>query len=190
MRPALLAACVALSWGAALAAQQSGLALPAVAAPQPGATTRPSARSTTSRTSQPLLDARCGECHNGTKRKGGLALATYADILDGGKDGPIVQPGRSADSMLIHRLTGAGDEEQMPKDDPPLPPAEIALITRWIDEGVRETPTSAAGAGAVGRAARRSIVRPCPPRPGPTGRRRPIASSPITCSATARRSRR
>ena len=53
----------------------------------------------------------CGECHNGTKRKGGLALATYADILDGGKDGPIVQPGRSADSMLFHRLTGAGDED-------------------------------------------------------------------------------
>ena len=43
--------------------------------------------------------------------------------------------------MLLERLTGAGDEEQMPKDDPPLPPAEIALIARWIDEGVRETPS-------------------------------------------------
>ena len=90
---------------------------------------------------KPLLEARCGECHNGTKRKGGLALETYADILDGGKDGPIVQPGHSADSMLLERLTGAGDEEPMPKDDPPLPPAEIALIARWVDEGVRETPS-------------------------------------------------
>ena len=43
--------------------------------------------------------------------------------------------------MLLERLTGAGDEEQMPKDDPPLPAAEIALIARWVDEGVRETPT-------------------------------------------------
>ena len=141
MSPRLLAACVALSWGAALAAQQSGLALPAVAAPQLGATTSGQRPVDYKQDIAPLLDARCGECHNGTKRKGGLALATYADILDGGKDGPIVQPGRSADSMLFHRLTGAGDEDQMPKDDPPLPPAEIALIARWVDEGVRETPS-------------------------------------------------
>ena len=141
MSPRLLAACVALSWGAALAAQQSRLARPAVAAPQPGATTSGQRPVDYKQDIAPLLDARCSECHNGTKRKGGLALATYADILDGGKDGPIVQPGRGADSMLLHRLTGAGDEEQMPKDDPPLPPAEIALIARWIDEGVRETPS-------------------------------------------------
>ena len=141
MSPRLLAACVALSWGAALAAQQSRLARPAVAAPQPGATTSGQRPVDYKQDIAPLLDARCSECHNGTKRKGGLALATYADILDGGKDGPIVQPGRGADSMLLHRLTGAGDEEQMPKDDPPLPPSEIALIARWIDEGVRETPS-------------------------------------------------
>jgi hypothetical protein len=31
----------------------------------------------------------------------------------------------------------------MPKDDPPLAAAEIALIRRWIDEGARATPQSA-----------------------------------------------
>ena len=111
------------------------------------------------------------------------------DILDGGKDGPIVQPGRSADSMLLERLTGAGDEDQMPKDDPPLPPAEIALIARWIDEGVRETP-SGPPAPAPWVAPLTLDRPPSPPRSGPTGRRRPIASSPTTCAATARRSRR
>ena len=135
MSPRVLAACVALSWGAALAAQQSGAARPVAGAP---AANR---RVDYQRDIKPLLEKRCGECHNGTKRKGGLALETFVDILDGGKDGPIVQPGHSADSMLLERLTGAGDEEQMPKDDPPLPPAEIALIARWIDEGVRETPS-------------------------------------------------
>src|SRR5687767_1669469 len=130
MSPRLLAACTALSWGAALAAQQSGPARPAAAEPQAA-----NARVDYQRDIKPLLEARCGECHNATKRKGGLALQTYADILDGGKDGPIVQPGHSARSMLLERLTGAGDEEQMPKDDPPLPAAEIALIARWVDEG-------------------------------------------------------
>ena len=138
MSPRLLAACVALSWGAALAAQQSGLARPAVAAP-PGA---PSAPVDYQQDIKPLLEARCGECHNGTKRKGGLALETYADILDGGKDGPIVQPGHSADSMLLERLTGAGDEEPDAEGRcRRCAPAEIALIARWIDEGVRETPS-------------------------------------------------
>ncbi len=190
MSPRVLAACVALSWGAALAAQQSGAARPVAGAP---AANR---RVDYQRDIKPLLEKRCGECHNGTKRKGGLALETFVDILDGGKDGPIVQPGHSADSMLLERLTGAGDEEQMPKDDPPLPPAEIALIARWIDEGVRETPSGPPApapwvapltlerptvpaavwpdwAGA-GRSPRRRL--PAPPRPGTTraDRRRPV----------------
>jgi len=136
LQPRLLAACAALSWGAVLAAHQSGLAGPAGVMPPAN-----QAAVDYQRDVKPLLEARCGECHNGIKRKGGLALATYADILDGGKDGPIVQPGHSADSMIVKRLTGAGDEEQMPKDDPPLPDGEIALIARWIDEGVREMPS-------------------------------------------------
>ena len=187
MSPRLLAACVALSWGAALAAQQSG------ARPAGGRRARQarrSARSTTSATSSRCSKPAAASATTRTKRKGGLALETYADILDGGKDGPIVQPGHSADSMLLERLTGAGDEEPMPKDDPPLPPAEIALIARWIDEGVRETPSGPPApapwvapltldrptvpaavwpelAGA-GRSPRRRL--PAPPRPGSSPR--------------------
>src|SRR5215204_488188 len=139
----LILACVALSWGAALAAQQSGNVKPATPAVAHAVGTAPAPAPGTvdyQRQIKPLLATRCGECHNATKRKGGLALESYADILDGGKDGPIVRPGHSADSMLLKRLTG-DEEEQMPKDDPPLPPAEIALIARWVDEGVRETPS-------------------------------------------------
>ena len=73
----------------------------------------------------------------------------------------------------------------MPKDDPPLPAAEIALIARWIDEGVRETPTGAPAPAPWWRRSR-SIARPSPARSGPGGRHRPIASSPITCAATVR----
>jgi len=91
---------------------------------------------------QPLINDRCLECHSQDKRKGGLSLASYADALDGGRNGPAIRPGNSARSILIHRLTGAV-EPQMPKDKDPLTPAEIALIRRWIDQGARRTPTSA-----------------------------------------------
>jgi hypothetical protein len=92
---------------------------------------------------RPILEANCFECHGGDQRKGGLSLQSYEDILDGGKNGPIVRPGNSADSLIVHRINGVGGE-QMPKDAAPLSAAEIALVARWIDEGARRTPASAA----------------------------------------------
>jgi Protein of unknown function (DUF1549)/Protein of unknown function (DUF1553)/Planctomycete cytochrome C len=85
----------------------------------------------------------CSECHSQDKRKGGLSLATYDDVLEGGKDGAVVRPGRSADSLLVHRITGKV-EPQMPKDNLPLSDPEIALVRLWIDQGARATPTSPA----------------------------------------------
>ena len=89
----------------------------------------------------PIIAANCLDCHSQDQRKGGLSLATYGDLLDGGKDGPIARPGRGADSMIVQRLHGIGGE-QMPKDGVPLTNAEIHLITRWIDEGARPAPNA------------------------------------------------
>jgi len=91
---------------------------------------------------EPIIKERCLECHSQDKRKGGLSLATYADALDGGRNGPAIRPGNAARSILIHRVTGAV-EPQMPKDEDPLTPREVALIRLWINQGARRTPTSA-----------------------------------------------
>jgi uncharacterized protein DUF1549/uncharacterized protein DUF1553/cytochrome c len=90
----------------------------------------------------PIIKERCLECHSQDKRKGGLSLATYADALDGGRNGPAIRPGNAARSILIHRVTGAV-EPQMPKDKDPLTPRELRLIRLWIDQGARRTATSA-----------------------------------------------
>ncbi len=92
---------------------------------------------------QPILAERCLECHSQDKRKGGLSLASYGDLLDGGKDGAVVRPGNAATSLLVHRVTGE-IEPQMPKDDVPLGADEVALVRRWIDQGARATPTAPA----------------------------------------------
>jgi hypothetical protein len=89
---------------------------------------------------QPILSKRCLECHSADKRKGGLSLATYADALEGGRNGAAIRPGNSASSLLVHRLTG-DVEPQMPKDEEPLSGAELALVRQWIDQGARETPS-------------------------------------------------
>src|SRR5688572_17581671 len=75
---------------------------------------------------QPILAKRCLECHSGEARKGGLSLATYADALDGGRNGPVIRPGNEKGSLLVHRLTGEV-EPQMPKDEDPLTAGEVEL---------------------------------------------------------------
>jgi hypothetical protein len=90
---------------------------------------------------QPILEANCLECHSQDKRKGGLSLATYADLLDGGRSGPILRPGKGADSLMLHRVT-AEIEPQMPLDQLALSADEVALLRLWIDQGARPDPAS------------------------------------------------
>src|SRR5688500_2709937 len=90
---------------------------------------------------KPIIELNCLECHSQDKRKGGLSLAVYADILDGGRSGAVVRPGSSATSLVTHRLTG-GIGDQMPLDNLPLSDAELAIIRRWIDQGARPTPSA------------------------------------------------
>jgi mono/diheme cytochrome c family protein len=90
---------------------------------------------------EPIVAKKCLECHSQDKRKGGLSLATYADALEGGRNGAVIRPGNSTNSLMVHRLTGEV-EPQMPKDEEPLSDSEIALIRSWIDQGARETPGS------------------------------------------------
>src|SRR6185312_4445807 len=94
----------------------------------------------------PIIATHCLGCHSAEKRSGGLSLATYADIIDGGRSGAVVRPGNSANSLIIGHLTGK-IAPQMPFGLDPLSPEEIATIRTWIDQGARETPTSAPAKG-------------------------------------------
>jgi len=81
----------------------------------------------------PLLEAKCLECHSDGIRKGELSLATRADWLSGGDDGPAIIEGDSTGSHLIEKITGPNPD--MPKDGEPFTEAEVALIEKWIDAG-------------------------------------------------------
>src|SRR5439155_11246899 len=84
----------------------------------------------------PILASKCFACHSGDKRSGGLSLSNYSEILRGGKTGKVVNPGSSADSLMLQRVLAQGV--------PPMPPAgerlaatEVAVLRAWIDEGAR-----------------------------------------------------
>jgi uncharacterized protein DUF1553/uncharacterized protein DUF1549/cytochrome c len=85
----------------------------------------------------PILVKNCVECHNDVTTKGGLNMATLADVLKGGDDGPALVPGKAAESSLYTMIVPetAGEKPEMPKKKPSLSTAETDLIKRWIDMG-------------------------------------------------------
>ena len=84
-----------------------------------------------------LVQEKCGTCHS-TADKTGLAMDTYADIMAGGADGPVIVPGDSADSLL-YQIQSAGGHPGT------FTPEELALVQKWIDAGAVEN----AGAASV-----------------------------------------
>lgn len=90
----------------------------------------------------PLFKRSCNGCHNPNKLKGEVDTSTFAGLMKPGKHGPNLTPGDPARSLLITSITGK--EPDMPKEGEALSAAEVALITRWIQEGAKDdTPADA-----------------------------------------------
>jgi len=85
----------------------------------------------------PILERTCVGCHGPEKTKGDLRLDTLAAIRKGSQNGPVLEPGDSAGSLLVQRLLLPLDhDDHMPPDGKPQPtPDEIASLRRWIDAG-------------------------------------------------------
>jgi mono/diheme cytochrome c family protein len=83
---------------------------------------------------RPILASRCYQCHGPDLQQNGLRLDSLAAVLKGGDYGPVVVPHKSGDSRLIRRLL-AQERPQMPYGGPPLSPAQIEVIRKWIDAG-------------------------------------------------------
>jgi hypothetical protein len=84
----------------------------------------------------PILEANCHGCHGPADAGGGLEMTTFANLLGGGESGtPAVVPGDPDASYLIQQIAPRRGQARMPKDQPPLAAAEVALIRRWIEQG-------------------------------------------------------
>lgn len=86
---------------------------------------------------QPILEARCTQCHNASKQKGDLRMDELALLMKGGENGPAIVPGKGAASDMIKRcLLDENDDNHMPpKGKPQLSTEQIALLSWWIDQG-------------------------------------------------------
>jgi len=100
---------------------------------------------------RPLLENKCFSCHNPDKKKGGLDMTSYATLVAGGGGGAVVDPGNPGGSRLWTCSTQK-EEPFMPPEGAPLPAKDLALLSKWIADGVLQSK------GSVARAANRPKV--------------------------------
>jgi ankyrin repeat protein len=83
---------------------------------------------------KPLLAQNCYSCHGDEAQQAGLRLDLRQNALRGGDYGPVIVPGKSAESKLIRKLVDGDGGEKMPPDGE-LSPQDIATLRAWIDQG-------------------------------------------------------
>jgi hypothetical protein len=82
----------------------------------------------------PIL-ARCVGCHGPANQSSGLRLDNGTDAMRGGVSGPVIHPGESAKSRLIHLVAGVEPNRAMPLGSAPLSGLDVSLLRAWIDQG-------------------------------------------------------
>lgn len=86
---------------------------------------------------QPIFASRCYECHGEQKQRGELRWDVKKLALKGGESGAAIVPGKSAESLMIHLVSGQDPDKVMPEKGERLTPEQISLLRAWIDQGAK-----------------------------------------------------
>ncbi len=97
----------------------------------------------------PIIKAHCLPCHAEENfNPSELSMDSYDQLMEGGKHGAPILPGKSKESIIIQKVSSTppfGD--QMPLDKnrkkgqpskKSLTPEEIKTIAEWIDQGAKK----------------------------------------------------
>jgi len=101
---------------------------------------------------QPLIAARCGDCHGTDGPAGGLVATTWSGLIAGSDAGEALVAYDPMNSLMIELMT------KLPADHPAydahqLREAEVEFLQRWIEQGARgpegDIPYAGIGDGKV-----------------------------------------
>lgn len=81
---------------------------------------------------EPILKARCWQCHGSRQQQGGLRLDEKAFALQGGLSGKKLVEPPTDESELLRRVTSDDPVLVMPKEGGRLSEAEVAVLRRWV----------------------------------------------------------
>ncbi len=82
----------------------------------------------------PILRENCNGCHSKSVSMGSLDLGTFEGVMKGGKNGPSIVSGKSAESRLYLMTTGKL-QPAMPMGGKTLAAGDLETIRKWIDAG-------------------------------------------------------
>jgi hypothetical protein len=116
----------------------------------------------------PVLRQSCLGCHNPDKAKGGLNMANFAKLMEGGSSGEVVKPG-DPDGSRLFTLAAHKEEPKMPPSAPAIAKEGVETIRLWIEQGARENAGSKVIASAKPKTsiALTSVVKGKPEGPPP-----------------------
>jgi mono/diheme cytochrome c family protein len=86
---------------------------------------------------QPLLAQNCHRCHGAQRAEADLRWDLKESALKGGDHGPVIVPGKSAESPMIHLVAGLDPKNVMPKKGERLSAEQVGLLRAWIDQGAQ-----------------------------------------------------
>jgi mono/diheme cytochrome c family protein len=98
---------------------------------------------------RPLFQAKCWRCHGEKAHKADLQLTSLAAMQKGGESGPAVVAGNPEVSLLYEKVHSGA---MPPGKKDLLSEAEVHMIRRWIEGGLRSGGGEAVTARAVPRA--------------------------------------
>ena len=88
---------------------------------------------------KPIFEKSCFNCHGEEKQKAELRVDSIEAIKKGSEYGPVVVPGDSGKSSLVHAVAGLIEDGMMPPEGKadPLTKEQIGLLRAWIDQGAK-----------------------------------------------------
>ncbi len=136
---------------------------------------------------RPIFREHCFSCHNQNSAKSGLALDSYAAVIEGGSSGEVVFED-DLDSSRLWALVTHDEDPIMPPGQDKLPDAKLALIRKWIEMSMPENSGSQAKAKkkTLNLAIQPSAGKPEGPAAMPTGlSTEPVIYTPRSAAISA-----
>src|SRR5687767_6327893 len=99
---------------------------------------------------QPILSASCYNCHGPKRAEAGLRFDRRSEALRGSENGPVIVPGKGAESLMVHAVSGHKDDLKLLKKGDRLTSEHDGILRAWIDQGAM-WPDSAPGETKVER---------------------------------------
>jgi len=117
---------------------------------------------------KPIFREHCLSCHNANDKKSGLALDSFSATMAGGSGGECLVAG-DLDSSRLWALTAHVEQPTMPPNQDKIADPKLALLKKWIEQGMPENSGSTIKKPKVNLAAMGSVsqARPegAPPMP-------------------------